>query len=117
MSSEDALYDYCRGLPAVTEDIKWGHDLVFSVGGKMFAGFQQPKGHPFGFKVDPAVFDAMTSRKGITPAPYAARFHWVSVATLSTLSLKESKALLAESHRLVAEKLPKKFRARLGLAE
>ena len=54
MSSDDALYEYCRGLPGVTEDIKWGHDLIFSVGGKMFAGFQQPKGQPFGFKVEPA---------------------------------------------------------------
>jgi predicted DNA-binding protein (MmcQ/YjbR family) len=101
----------------VTEDIKWGHDLVFSVGGKMFAGFQLPAGQPFGFKVDPAVFSAMTSRKGIEPAPYAARFHWVSIATRETLSLKAAKELLAESHQLVAEKLPKKVRLKLGLAE
>lgn len=26
----------CKSLPGVTEDIKWGHDLVFSIGGKMF---------------------------------------------------------------------------------
>jgi predicted DNA-binding protein (MmcQ/YjbR family) len=33
----EALRDLCRALPAVTEDIKWGHDLCFSVAGKMFA--------------------------------------------------------------------------------
>jgi len=33
------LQAYCRSLPGATEDIKWGNDLVFSVGGKMFAGF------------------------------------------------------------------------------
>jgi len=26
----------CIGLPAVTEGIKWGNDLCFMVGGKMF---------------------------------------------------------------------------------
>jgi predicted DNA-binding protein (MmcQ/YjbR family) len=26
----------CKALPSVTEDIKWEHDLVFSIGGKMF---------------------------------------------------------------------------------
>ena len=26
----------CTSLPGVTEDIKWGNDLVFSVGGKCF---------------------------------------------------------------------------------
>jgi hypothetical protein len=29
----DQLRAICTALPAVTEDIKWGHDLVFSVGG------------------------------------------------------------------------------------
>ena len=24
----------CKAMPSVTEDIKWGHDLVFSIGGK-----------------------------------------------------------------------------------
>jgi predicted DNA-binding protein (MmcQ/YjbR family) len=35
MNVED-IQNICRQLPAVTEDIKWGHDLVFSIGGKMF---------------------------------------------------------------------------------
>ena len=33
----DALRQICRALPGVTEDVKWGHDLCFCVGGKMFA--------------------------------------------------------------------------------
>ena len=32
----DPLRTFCMKLPAVTEDIKWGHDLVSSVGSKMF---------------------------------------------------------------------------------
>ena len=32
----EAIQVICKAMPSVTEDIKWGHDLVFSVGGKMF---------------------------------------------------------------------------------
>src|SRR5215212_467997 len=32
----EAIQVICKKLPAVTEDIKWGNDLVFSVGEKMF---------------------------------------------------------------------------------
>ena len=47
------LYDLCRSLPGATEDVKWDNDLVFSVGGKMFACFSLPEGNPLSFKVDP----------------------------------------------------------------
>ena len=33
----DTLRELCMKLPAVTEDIKWGHDLCFSVAGRCFA--------------------------------------------------------------------------------
>ena len=32
------IYDgWLLGLPGVTQDVKWGNDLAYSVGGKMFA--------------------------------------------------------------------------------
>jgi predicted DNA-binding protein (MmcQ/YjbR family) len=72
-----ALLAFCRSLPLVTEDIKWGNDLVFSIGGKMFAGFENNgKDATFGCKVPEEEFGAITSIEGIRPAPYAARFHW-----------------------------------------
>ena len=33
----ETLRKICSSLPAVTEDIKWGNDLVFTVGDKMFS--------------------------------------------------------------------------------
>jgi predicted DNA-binding protein (MmcQ/YjbR family) len=33
----EALRRYCLSLPAATEGIQWGSDLLFRVGGKMFA--------------------------------------------------------------------------------
>ncbi|MFN7941066.1 MAG: MmcQ/YjbR family DNA-binding protein [Thermoanaerobaculia bacterium] len=111
------MCEFCRSLPGATEDVKWGNDLVFSVGGKMFAGFQLPTGEPIGFKVDPMVFSALVGQEGIEPAPYAARHHWVSVATRESLPLDTFRDFLAESHALVAAKLPKKVRQRLGLSD
>ena len=43
----------CKALPEVTEDVKWGHDLCFSVGGKMFAAMDLNPPHALGFKCTP----------------------------------------------------------------
>jgi predicted DNA-binding protein (MmcQ/YjbR family) len=115
--AEDPLVVFCRSLPGATEDVKWGKDLIFSVGGKMFAGFQLPDGQPLGFKVDPRVFASLVGLDGIVPAPYMAKHHWVSVTDRAAIPVATLKELLAESHRLVAEKLPKKTRQSLGLEQ
>ena len=109
----DALIEHCRKLAGATEDIKWGKDLIFSVGGKMFAGFQLPDGEPIGFKVEPRVFDAMTGKNGVIPAPYMAKHKWVLLENAKALPADDVKALLTRSHELVAAKLPKKTRVAL----
>ena len=111
----DPLFAFCRSLPGATEDVKWEHDLIFSVGGKMFAGFHLPDGQPLAFKVDPLVFASLAHQPGFEPAPYMARHHWVSVADRSAVPLPVLQDFLAESHRLVAAKLPRRTRASLGL--
>jgi predicted DNA-binding protein (MmcQ/YjbR family) len=113
--ARDPLVVFCRSLPAATEDVKWGNDLVFSVGDKMFAGFLVPDGTPFGFKVAPEVFASLVEQPGIEPAPYLARHHWVSVTERRALPLRALEGFLAESHRLVAERLPRRMRRALGL--
>src|SRR5438874_1791866 len=68
----DTLRQICRALPGVTEDIKWGADLAFSVGGRMFcvAGLEPP--HPTAFKCTPEEFGELVERPGLVPAPYLA---------------------------------------------
>lgn len=112
---KDALIEFCRSLPGATEDIKWGDNLIFSVGGKMFAGFQVPGGDPIGFKVDPLMFSSLVGHHGIVPAPYMAKNFWVHVTDRRKLPLETLEDFLPLSHRLVAEKLPKKTRLALGL--
>ncbi|HKV12855.1 MAG TPA: MmcQ/YjbR family DNA-binding protein [Thermoanaerobaculia bacterium] len=109
------VLDFCRSLPGVTEDVKWDNDLVFSVGGKMFVVFGLPDFEPFSFKVHPAVFGTLTQQEGIRPAPYMAQHSWVSVASRGVLPEEEVTALIQESYALVAQKLSKKARERLGI--
>lgn len=106
---------FCRGLSGVTEDVKWGNDLCFLVGGKMFVVFGLPDYEPFSFKVDPIAFGTMVQKEGIRPAPYLAHHSWVSVAALDVLPEDELKELIRQSYLLVAGKLPKKTRTQLGL--
>lgn len=65
---EDSLVRICRSLPGATEDGRWGDNLIFSVGGKMFAGFDLPDLQPLGFKIDPAVFQTLLSSPAFNPA-------------------------------------------------
>ena len=49
----DTIRTICRALPDTTEDIKWDYDLVFSVGGKMFAVVCLEPPHTVAFKCTP----------------------------------------------------------------
>jgi len=114
--SKDSLIEYCRALPGATADVKWGKDLIFSVGGKMFAGFMMPEGQPLGFMVDPDAFDHLVGRRGIVPAPYMAKHSWISVTDRKKVPATELKRLLKESHRLTAKKLSLKAQKALVLS-
>ena len=108
----EAFQAECLSFPGVTEDLKWKHDLVFSVGQKMFAVLvlEPTQPHSASFKCTPEVFAELTEQAGVSPAPYLARHHWVAIEKLHTLEKGALKSLLAESYRLVFERLPKRVR-------
>ncbi|RPD39221.1 MmcQ/YjbR family DNA-binding protein [Chitinophaga barathri] len=110
----DTLRSICGKFPGVTEDIKWGADLCFCVGAKMFCvvGIEAP--HYFSFKCSPENFEELTERENIIPAPYMAKHLWVSVRKSSAVKKDELKQLLEESYNLVKSKLPKKVQEQLG---
>jgi predicted DNA-binding protein (MmcQ/YjbR family) len=107
---------YCLSFPHVTEEVLWGNDLVFKIGGKMFAviGLDSASDHCMSFKCTPEKFAELIERNGIVPAPYVARYHWVALESFDALREKELKALLRNAYDLVFEKLPKKKRAGLS---
>ena len=113
-----AVQKFCAALPGATSDIKWGVDLVFSVGGRMFcvACVNSSGNATVSFKVDDDLFLPHTDREGFIPAPYMARAKWVQVIDLKKVSDAELKSLIRRSHELVVMKLTKKLRAELGVA-
>jgi predicted DNA-binding protein (MmcQ/YjbR family) len=113
--TDDPLVRHCRSLPGATADVKWGDNLIFSVGGKMFAGFDLPELQPLSFKVDSVAFQALVASTAFAPAPYLARHHWVTVADRELVPIETLEELLIEAHSLVAAKLTRKARQTLGI--
>lgn len=115
----DAQRALAASLPAATEDIKWGADLVFSVGGKMFCVFlldEAGRTKTCSFKVDDERFLELTGVPGVEPAPYLARAKWVQLRPGHALPPAELDALVQRSHALVAARLTKKLQKELGVA-
>ena len=110
----DWVRRYCMSMPHATESVQWGDDLVFKIGGKMFAVVVlEPAEVWLSFKCSPEEFAELIERPGIIPAPYSARYHWVALETEDALTAAELKRLLRSSYDLVVEKLSKKARAAL----
>ena len=110
----DAVRRICLRFPHVTEQVQWEDDLVFKVGGKMFALAPLiPAKVMLSFKCTPEDFADLTEREGIIPAPYLARAKWVALLPGTTLPEAELKRLLRQAYDLVFAKLPRKTQSEL----
>ncbi|HKV63154.1 MAG TPA: MmcQ/YjbR family DNA-binding protein [Candidatus Acidoferrum sp.] len=107
----DWLREVCLSFPQVTEQIQWGNDLLFKIGGKMFAVTPlEPARVCLSFKASPENLADLIERPNIIPAPYLARAQWVALETKDALPRDELARLLRESYDLVFAKLPRKTR-------
>lgn len=115
MNVED-IENICRQLPAVTEDIKWGHDLVFSIGEKMFCvvGLDQSP-TTASLKVSDEEFEEICNWPGFKPAPYVAKYKWVWIGDINKMKKADWKKYLRQSYELVKNKLSTKLKKQLGL--
>ena len=120
MAEIEWVREYCLGMPGATEQMQWGDDLVFKVGGKMFAVMPlepSDRAHPdwpwLTLKCAPEEFAEMTERPGVRPAAYLARAKWISLEREDALEREEVERLLRTSYELVVEKLPKKTKAQI----
>ena len=103
------LRKVCMALPGATEQIQWGEDRVFKVGGKMFACSGTERDSRYSFKVDDERFLELSDLEGVVPAPYLARAKWVQVDPAACkLTKKELQGLVERSYELVFGKLTKK---------
>src|SRR5216683_2827092 len=114
----DWLRELCLSFPGATEQIQWGYDLLFKVGGKMFAVTPlEPGPVCLSFKASPENFAELTERPNIIPAPYLARAQWVALQTRDALPAGELARLLRDSYDMVFAKLPKKTREAVSSAK
>lgn len=105
------LRKLCLSFPGTTEQIQWGYDLVFKVGGKMYAVAPlEPAPVCLSFKASPEKFAELTERQKIIPAPYLARAQWVALQTRDAVGPEELARLVRESYEMVLARLPTKVR-------
>ena len=111
----ESVRKFCLSLPHTDEIVQWENDLLFRIGGKMFAvvALEPSHGVVMSFKCTPEKFAELIERDGIIPAPYVARYHWVGFERYDAMGDRELKELLKISYQLVLDKLPKKIRAGL----
>ncbi len=114
--SFDTIREYCLSLPHVTEKVQWDNDLLLCIGGKMFTVMALDAAAPYriSLKCTPEEFAELTEREDIDPAPYVARYHWVSLKRFDALPQAELKRLVKDSYEMVKAKLPKKLRDQLA---
>ena len=111
--------ELCLKQPGATEQIQWGADAVFKVGGKMFAvactDMSEPNAKACSFKCDDESFAELCERDGLVPAPYLARAKWVAMDHWRALPDREVAALVAQAYQIVRSGLTKKAQAALDV--
>jgi predicted DNA-binding protein (MmcQ/YjbR family) len=108
----EALQTISHQLQGVTENIKLGEHLCFNVGGKSFL-FTHPDGVPpsASFKVSDEDFEEVSAIED----PYIARYKWVLVRDINSLTKNEWEHFIKQSYQIIAAKLPAKARKDIGL--
>jgi predicted DNA-binding protein (MmcQ/YjbR family) len=114
----------CMALPHVAETLNWGHHLVYwagdrDIGGKMFA-MTDVDGAGFGvlwFHCGAERFHELLEIEGISPAPYLAKAHWVTLERWDVLKPREIEDELRRAHALIIDKLPKRTKTVLALPQ
>lgn len=106
----EQLRKYCLSFPSATEDVKWGADLCFCVGEKMFCVTGADAMSGMSFKCTPEKFEELIEREGIDPAAYVGRYKWVYISDLDAVTSAELRDLIKTSYQLVFDKLPPKIK-------
>ncbi len=109
MTIED-IRTICMSLPHVTEDIKYGTDLCFSIGKKIFCGTRIEGAFRTGIKCNASDFADLIEREGIVPMPRLSTTYWIRIENDTALSTREWKQYIEKSYDLVIDTLPKKVK-------
>ncbi len=109
----ETVREFCMSLPYATEDVKWGNDLCFSIGGKLFCVCDLASDLTVTIKVGEDEFAELCESENINPAKYTGRYGHVTISEMSRFSDAEWKSRIRTSYDLTVAKLPKKLRGNL----
>jgi predicted DNA-binding protein (MmcQ/YjbR family) len=102
----DTIREFCLSFPLAKENLQWGDDLCFKIGGKIFAIISLDN-RQLCFKCTPEVFAELIERPDIRPAPYVGRYNWVMLDRLDALHSDELPELIRHSYEIVSAKVPR----------
>jgi predicted DNA-binding protein (MmcQ/YjbR family) len=101
---------YCLSLQLVTEGLKWGDNLCFSVAGKLFLIISLDEiPVAASFKVENEDFESFIAMEGFIQAPYFAKNQWVKILDIENMNFDEWKKNIDTSYNLIKQKLPAKI--------
>lgn len=106
-----AFREYCLTKPGATEETPFGPDnLVFKVGGKMFALASLEAVPPrVNLKCDPErALDLRDRYESVQPGYHMNKRHWNTIEFTGEISAAEILRMIDHSYELVCAALPKK---------
>ena len=109
------LREICLAMPFATEDIKYGTDLCFSIGKKIFCGTRMEGPFRTGIKCNASDFAELIEREGIVPMPRLAVTFWIRIENNAALTDREWRQYIKKSYDLILSGLSKKEKENLGL--
>lgn len=111
----DVFREYCLTKPGAVETTPFGPDnLVFKVGGKMFALLALDEIPPaVNLKCDPdRALELRDRYEDVTPGYHMNKKHWNTVRLVGGIPDGEIRKMIDHSYDLVAQSLPKSKRKR-----
>ena len=101
----DSIRQYCLAFPNATENLQWGDDLCFKIGGKIFVTLSLDSvPQRLCFKCTPERFAELCELEDIRPAPYVGRYKWVMLDRLDAVRDEELEECIRQSYEMVAAK-------------
>ena len=111
--NHESVREHCLAMPFVTEVVRWGGNLLFKVGGKMFA-ILDLDAERLSVKCSHESYAELVEREDVVPASHNMwRHQWVTLESLSALPDRECRDVLAAAYTIVRAGLPRRIRAEL----
>lgn len=109
------IREFSLALPGAEEKVKWENHLCFCVGDKMFLVINiEETPISASFKVASDDFEEVVASVHFEPAPYLARYQWVYLSNIDTLSAKDLANYIESSYWMIFEKLPANLRNKIA---